>query len=192
MRSDANPPTSVVDLAALGRLLEESRPRLLALLRRRLGPAVDFIAPDDVIAQAFLKATNGWANRGSFASPYAWLVRVTLDCLTHEWRRVGRRHEIPWPQESSVQMGMHLYRSGTSPSAAAERDEAKRQILAALEALPDLDRTILWLRHFEHLSFRDAADVLGLTENAATVRHNRALKRLKAKWAELFGEGPAA
>jgi len=41
------------------------------------------------------------------------------------------------------------------------------------------DREILFMRHFEHLSNSEAANVLGLSEPAAGMRHLRALRRLR-------------
>src|SRR4051794_4029537 len=96
MTDDAVSTRPVADLAALGQLLEEHRPKLLGMLTRRLGPAVDFLVPEEILAQAFLDARQKWANRERFFSSYAWLYRVTLDRLIAEWRRVGRRHELPW------------------------------------------------------------------------------------------------
>jgi RNA polymerase sigma-70 factor (ECF subfamily) len=43
-----------------------------------------------------------------------------------------------------------------------------------------VDREILALRHFEQLSNGEAAQVLGLSETAASNRFVRALKRMKA------------
>ena len=47
-----------------------------------------------------------------------------------------------------------------------------------------LDREVLALRHFEELSNGEAAEVLGISKDAASKRHVRALKRLR----EVFGE----
>ena len=53
--------TNVADLAQLGTLFEEFRPKLLAMVRRRsdhrLMPRRD---PDDIVNEAFLKAQAGW------------------------------------------------------------------------------------------------------------------------------------
>ncbi len=43
-----------------------------------------------------------------------------------------------------------------------------------------LDREVLALRHFEQFSNSETAEVLGLTEAAASNRYVRALKRLKS------------
>jgi RNA polymerase sigma-70 factor (ECF subfamily) len=178
----------VADLAALGQMLEENRPKLLAMLTRRLGPAVGFLNPEELLNQAFLDAKQKWHNRGRFSTAYAWLYRVALDRLIAEWRRVNRRHELPWPEESSVCLGLSLVDTGTSPAEAAAREELRRRIRQALDLLRDDDRLILWMHHFDHLSFREAGEVLGVTENAATVRHFRALARLRATWLKLYGD----
>ena len=60
-----------------------------------------------------------------------------------------------------------------------------------LGMLSERDRDILWLRYFDGLTFPEVAEVLGITENAAAVRHVRALNRLRAAWQKLFpGDDP--
>jgi RNA polymerase sigma-70 factor (ECF subfamily) len=67
----------------------------------------------------------------------------------------------------------------TSPSQAAIRDEWKKQLTEALESMDEIDREVLTLRHFEDLSNKEVADLLGIGENAASNRYVRALTRLK-------------
>jgi RNA polymerase sigma-70 factor (ECF subfamily) len=57
-----------------------------------------------------------------------------------------------------------------------------------LDLLKADDREILWMRHYDDLSFKEAAAVLQVTENAATVRYVRALRRLKDLWLKLHPE----
>ena len=57
----------------------------------------------------------------------------------------------------------------------------------AMEQLPPRDQEVLSMRHFDQLSFCEAAEVLGITENAATVRYARALRRFKDLWLRLTG-----
>jgi RNA polymerase sigma-70 factor (ECF subfamily) len=54
----------------------------------------------------------------------------------------------------------------------------------ALATLKENDREILLMRHFDALTFAEAATVLGVTENTATVRYVRALERLRRLWPE--------
>jgi len=66
-----------------------------------------------------------------------------------------------------------------TPAAAATWRELERRFAAAVEKLDEADRQIVLLRHFEHLSTAEAADVLGLTKPAAGMRYLRAMRRLR-------------
>lgn len=59
------------------------------------------------------------------------------------------------------------------------RAELAAQIDAALATLSPVDREILALRHFEELSNGEAAQVLNMTTQAASMRYVRALTRLR-------------
>ncbi len=185
--------TSVAELAALGKLLEEHGPRLLAMVGRRLDPALAArVDPEDVLGEAFLRARERWRSfqEQPGLTPYAWLYRITLDCLIEAWRRETRdrrdpRRALPWPEASSVQLGLGLVSPGTSPSEAAAREDLRARMRQALGLLKEPDREILWMRHYDQLTFPEAAEVLGVTESAATLRYVRALKRLKHLWERL-------
>ncbi len=45
--------------------------------------------------------------------------------------------------------------------------------------MDEIDREVLTLRHFEDLSNKEVAELLGIGENAASNRYVRALGRLK-------------
>jgi RNA polymerase sigma-70 factor (ECF subfamily) len=188
--------SSVADLAALGKLFEEQRPRLLAMLKRRIDPALAArLDPDDILSEVFLEARRKWDRfqQQATLSPSAWLYGIARDCLIEVWRKSARdcrdhRRDLPWPEQSSAQLGMQLLHTGTGPSSAAMRAETEARIRQLLESMKDEDREILWMRHFEQFSFRELGEVLGVTENAATVRYVRALKRLRNAWLDLYGE----
>jgi RNA polymerase sigma-70 factor (ECF subfamily) len=183
--------SSVADLARLGMLFDDCRPRLLAMLQRRLGCSkAAGMEPGDILNEAFLLASRRWEQFDSqqAMAAYPWLYRLTLDCLIAAWRRqhrAGRDRVIPWPDQSSVQLGLGLVHTGTSPTSAAAREELHQQMRQTLDMLKEADREILWLRHYDDLSFAEAGAVLGVSENAATVRYVRALRRLKALWQKL-------
>lgn len=88
--------SSIADLALLGQLFEEHRPRLLAMVDRRLDPALKSrVGSDDVLQDAFDVAKAKWPEflnrqRGrsqTIRSPstYSWLYRITLDALINAW-----------------------------------------------------------------------------------------------------------
>lgn len=75
MSSDEAGASSLADLAALGQLFEDHRPRLLAMVQRRLDPALAArVTAEDVLSEAFLQARRRWPQfrAGSAMTPYAW------------------------------------------------------------------------------------------------------------------------
>jgi RNA polymerase sigma factor (sigma-70 family) len=66
-----------------------------------------------------------------------------------------------------------------TPEQLACAHELMRVARSALNDLNDNDRYVLELRYFRELSYREIADVLGITPNGAGVRLTRALGRLK-------------
>src|SRR5437868_2446191 len=106
-------PSTVADLAALGRLWEEHRERLLAMLERRIDSTLrQRIGADEILQSTFLDASRAWAayQRGSPMRPYAWLYRLALDRLIEEYRRHARPsnglgRDIPLGDDYSAFLG---------------------------------------------------------------------------------------
>ncbi len=187
----------MADIARLGQLFEENRPRLLRMVQRRIDPSIGArIDPEDILTEAFLEARRKWSRfkDQSAMTPYAWLYRIALDSLIAAWRRETRaardhRQEMPWPDRSSVQLGLSLVASNTSPSKEVLRGELQREVRRVMERLSDRDQEILWMRVFDQLTFREAAIVLNIKENAAAVRYARALRHLRELWIRLHENG---
>jgi len=191
MGVDAGDPgvLSVADLAALTTLFEEHRPRLRAMLRGRLAPALSGrLDADDLLQEVFLRARRSWPRfASSRMSAYAWLYRIARDCLVDTWRRETREgrdphREMPWPEQSSVQLGLSLVGTGTTPSEALGRGELRQRIRRALERMTADDREILWMRDVDGVPFRDAAALLEISENTAMKRYSRASRRFRELW----------
>jgi RNA polymerase sigma-70 factor (ECF subfamily) len=83
------------------------------------------------------------------------------------------------PETTSAALAAQLLGHLTRPSEAAIRAETKVRLQEALNRMEPLEREVLALRHFEHLSNAETAQVLGIQESAASKRYLRALKRLK-------------
>jgi RNA polymerase sigma-70 factor (ECF subfamily) len=88
-------------------------------------------------------------------------------------------HRGALPQATSASLAAQLLGKNTSASRAAIRAEQKLILEEALNGMDPVDREVLTLRHFEHLSNDETALLLGLTKKAASNRYIRALKRLK-------------
>jgi RNA polymerase sigma-70 factor (ECF subfamily) len=96
-------------------------------------------------------------------------------------------HRGTWPETTSAALAAQLLGHGPRPSEAAIRAEVKIRLQEALNHMDPIDREVLALRHFEHLSPAETAHVLGIKEKAAGMRYVRALRRLKEILAALPG-----
>jgi RNA polymerase sigma-70 factor, ECF subfamily len=182
------------DEGAFAALFNSQRERLRRLVRlrldRRLSGRID---SDDVLQDAYLEARRRLADyaRDPEAMPFhLWLRLVTGQKLTDlhrfhlgaQMRDAGIEvslHRGALPQATSVSLAAQLLGKITSASRAAIRAEHKLILQEALNGMDPIDREVLTLRHFEHLSNDETALLLGLTKKAASNRYIRALRRLK-------------
>jgi RNA polymerase sigma-70 factor (ECF subfamily) len=180
------------DHEALGELFMLYRERLWRMLYVRLDRRLaSRVAPDDVLQETFLDVAR---RIGEYlADPavpfYVWLrflavQRMQMVQRTHlgtQMRDMALEVALPHraPFASAESMAGQLVGDMTSPSQAAIRHELQDRLRAALAQLDPLDREVLALRHFEELGNNEVAEVLGITKDAASKRHVRALKRLR-------------
>src|SRR5262249_25338222 len=165
---------------------------------RRLQGRID---PSDVIQEAQLEAAERLAEylRNPTMPFFLWLRLIAgqrLLALPPRHPDAPPRDAAPdrslarpaLPQATSAALAARLLGRVTSPSAAAIRAEMKARLREALDGMDPTDRDVLALRHFEQLSTAEAAQELGISEEAAKKRHVRALKRLKAILTSAPGE----
>jgi RNA polymerase sigma-70 factor (ECF subfamily) len=116
----------------------------------------------------------------------AWLRQTALERLLKlreqhvEAQRRSVRREVPLPPESSLLLAYRLLAPGSTPSQRLSRQELARRVNQALAQLPDGDREVLLMRHFDNLSYEEVAATLVIAPAAARKRYGRALLRLQA------------
>ena len=121
---------------------------------------------------------------------FLWLRRITGEKIIDVHRRhLGAKmrnagdeislHRGPMPAASSASLAVQLMGRLTSPSQAAIKGEIRKCVQDVLNSMEPIDREILTLRHFEHLTNVEVAETLGMNESTTSSRYLRALKRLK-------------
>jgi len=130
----------------------------------------------DITSETFVRAFTG-PNEPRLESVKAYLFTIARNLHRRQWRRAARYQtlddEVPDPVPAPDET-------------AANRDDFRRA-LAAVQTLPELDRTVLLLRAEEGLSYDDIAMVTGLSVPAAKVKVFRARAKLAA-WLSLETE----
>jgi RNA polymerase sigma-70 factor (ECF subfamily) len=181
------------DAAAVGELFDRYRQRLRRFVNLRLDDRLrGRVDPSDVVQDACVEGAGRLAEffRLEQMPFYVWLRLITAQkmALAHRHHlRVQARdatRDVPlleWnlPDVSSALLAAQLLGQSATPSQIASRAEQQRRLQAVLETLRPADREIIVLRHFEQLSNRETAKLLGLSETTASTRHVRALERLK-------------
>ncbi len=181
------------DRDALAKLFRLHSPRLRRIINFRLDRRIyGRIDADDVLQEAYLNAEHRtkWLLSDRPVTLFIWLRQIVNQtiCDVHRRHLVTRKRSARrdvsihggWDtQSTSVSLASHLLDHLTTPSQAALRAEMSQQIDAALGSLSAIDREILALRHFEELSNSEAAQVLGMTSQAASMRYVRALERMR-------------
>ncbi len=178
------------DRDALAALFARHRPRLERGIAVRLDPHLrGRLDPEDVLQEAWLdmaRRFDEWRDQPDLPL-FVWMRFLTGQKLAELYRRHGAqlrdvRREVPLhagPSASTASLAERLAGSFSSPSQGLARAELVSRVQEALEALSEVDREVLVLRHFEELTNNEVAAVLGITKAGASNRYVRALRRLK-------------
>lgn len=187
------------DTDALNELFEKHRDRLKRMIRMRLNRRLKGRVDDsDVLQDAYLEATRRLSEylKAPQAPFFLWLRQITSHRIIDAHRRhLGAEardarmeislHRGRMPLATSLSLAAQLLGDCPSPSEEATRSEIRQALQDALAQMDDLDREILSMRHFEHLSNQEAAQELGIEASAASKRYLRALQRLQSILIEL-------
>lgn len=194
------------DASRLGALLEEFRPRLRRMVELRMDPRLRArLDASDVLQEAFTEVARRLPEyrREPKLPFFVWvrfltgqrLLRLHRDHLRTERRDAGREvRQAPGgaPEASAATLASAIAASGVlSPSQDAAHGEQLERLRQALEELGAADREVLVLRHFEHLSNREVADVLELSEPGASLRYTRAAERFREVLRRFVGDPSA-
>lgn len=129
---------------------------------------------------------------------YLWLCWIAREkVLALHRRHLGAEkravtHEAPLlPADSSATfVSVVIAGHEPSPSQALAKTELAERLRLGLGKLDDDERDLILWRHFEQLSARDMAQLLGISEAAASKRYIRAVERLRAILVDFGVSGP--
>jgi len=189
---DARVAIDVKALQAAGRL-DEARERFGELVgrhqRRAARIAVHYVRDaadaDEAVQDAFIKA---YMHLGSFREelPFeVWFTRILINgCLDRLKSKKRRERWIAPPPTDANGVerdpAENLPSGGPSPEDRVLADERKRQLSAALATLPERQRLVFMLSHFDGQTSREVSAVTGLNESTVRVHLFRAIRRLRA------------
>ena len=150
---------------------------------------------EDLVADAVVKAWTAIASLEDRARLRPWLYRILHNCYVSDYRKKSVR-PTEWSYDELAAEGeeddVTLLLIGQSDDflnwwANPEREFANRllgqDIMAAIEELPEVFRTVITLVTVEGLSYDDAAEVLGVPPGTVRSRMKRGRTLLqRALW----------
>jgi RNA polymerase sigma-70 factor (ECF subfamily) len=161
------------------RPVQPSLPELLehaTFLRRLAARLVGPDGADDVVQEAYATALAHPPARGSLRG---WLAVVVANLARRERRSAARRATR---EERSARPERE-----DDATLALERLDLQRALSAFVVALPEEQRTVLYLRYFEALTPSAIAARLGVPKKTIESRHTRAIANLRVRLDERSG-----
>jgi len=125
----------------------------------------------DISQDAFVKAYRAIGRFDVDRPFYPWFLRIVRN-LCFDWFRKRRARPVG-------DMVAELPDSRANPVVLAQRDEIKEEVWNAVRKLKDRDREIIVLRHFQHLSYAEIAETLGIPQGTVMSRLFTARSRLR-------------
>jgi len=207
MTRDSSETNRLLELAASGdnsswgTVLQRHEDKLRRMIGFRMDPRLQGrIDTSDVVQEVYLAASRSLPDylrqpampfflwlRGIAGNKLLELHRHHLGTSMRDARREVSLYRGSLPATTSAALAAHLLGRLSRPSEAAVRVEMKVRLQEALNQIDPVDREVLALRHFEHLTNAEAAEVLGIKEAAAGKRYLRALERLRETLASMPG-----
>ena len=190
-------PQDAENLNPLDPVLSEHRDRLLTLARRNLNPVLlRRISPEDVVQETLAAACRrlDFLRNCPEIPVYCKLRRILFQTITDLERKhlqsmkrdAYREREVAGEEDaSSPGPDWNMFADTvTGPLTQIARQDRYELLRKTMESLPEHDREILELRHFDGMSNSECAEALHLTPAAASVRYVRALEHLKKQLIE--------
>jgi RNA polymerase sigma-70 factor (ECF subfamily) len=164
---------------AMDQIIRATYAAVYALCLRLLMDPADAADATQEVYLRVMRSVLGFRAESSFGT---WLHRVTVNVCATALRRRGdvrARGQVAGPRAFAAPDSDDLLASSDdTESRVSERDEARR-VAAAIAGLPEDARAVVLLRDVEGLSTKEAAAVLGISENTVKVRLHRAHARLR-------------
>ena len=136
---------------------------------------------NDLFQETFIKAImklrdGKYKNQGKFSF---WLTRIAHNVIIDHYRDLRNHHIVDAPKENDL----GNLRGDSVLEADREKALVNEQVLKdvrqLMEALPDVQREVVFMRYFQEMSFKEIAAATGVSINTSLGRMRYALINLR-------------
>jgi RNA polymerase sigma-70 factor (ECF subfamily) len=154
-------------------LFERHRTAAYRVAWRLLGNEADAL---DAVQEGFIKVLTQWHQFRGQSRFKTWLMRVVSRVALDIGRQRQRHHRCEsWSRQADLQSSLHSPRDER-----LDGEELRQQVQVALAALPELQRQALVLYVEGGLTYREIADVQGVSLGTVMSRLFHARQKLRA------------
>lgn len=190
MESCSNGRVGPSDRELMRRLARGEREALELLMQRHYARlyriALGYVRrPDDaldVAQEAFVKAFQNARRWNDQAEPGAWLTRIAVNAAIDGYRRSRRRSAAEEPLAVGDR-DLRLEAAEPLPDRRVLGRELRERIERALQGLPERQRAVFVLRHYEDLPLEEIGRTLGMKLGTVKSNLHRALLHLRRRLA---------
>ena len=137
----------------------------------------DVMMADEITSDTFVRAWMA-ADRIHQPTVKSYLFTIARNAYTDLMRRAARHTQLDESMpDTRVSAQTHM-----------EQSAEVRAVLAALQQLPEMDRSVLLMRAFDEMPYEEIAETLGIPVVAARVKVHRArvkLMQTRQAWREV-------
>lgn len=144
----------------------------------------DQYVAEDLMQDTFIKAVDTikagrYNEEGKFLP---WIIRIAHNLAIDYFRRDKRYPNVVFEDGSSVFNTLDF--SEDSVESIQIRQETHEQLREMIQRLPEVQRQVLIMRHYEDMSFQEIADATGVSINTALGRMRYALINLRKQFSQ--------
>lgn len=166
-------------MGAYGQLVARHDKRVYALVARVLGPAATADDVDDVAQDVFVQAWRALPKFRGDAQFSTWLYRIATNMAIKEWHRIKRRALTVSEEELPATVREALAERAPGPADLAQQQARDQSLRAAIDRLPEKQRTVILLHYFEDYTCEDIGALLGCSVGTVWSRLHYGCRKLR-------------
>ncbi len=167
------------DVASFELIMRRHNRRLYRLARGILHDEAD---AEDVVQETYVRAFERLADFQGKGPLSSWLAKIAVNEALQRLRRVRPARFLSLDDPARTEEVNHMAEltvAGPSPEQSAGREEFRRVLETAIDALPEVCRMVFILRGVEEMSIKETATCLGLETGTVKTRFHRARRILQ-------------
>jgi len=139
----------------------------------------------DIRQEVFLRVYKAAKRYKPSAKFSTWLYRITLNCCLDELRNEKKKNRIPLETDYEDNTGKRwlleetLIDRSDLPDEIAEKNEITQIVKCAIAQLPDEQRAVVIMRHYEGLKFKEIAEIMDCPESTVKSRMYYGMEHLR-------------